>query len=460
MADYRHYYYNNQLANVLLLVSFVFGVVFYDMGMTFKFVFLPFLVYLLAFPREENMPALIIMMSFGTVLTVFGAVFVIAQSFWKLTELKHRGLFRLWLILILMLPFYLFNSLYRMLSLGYSFADTLVLNDYYLAFWFVLYGATHSHLVTRRVMNHLLFPFIVLTVLLITEWKMPGGIKALFRLTQFSEATFYFIAFKFLTKQIDLSRVTWLKISLVIFFLIRYTIGLSGYKFTFFFGLIISTTFLYNQFWFFQTYPVVYYERLKRRARFWASFPIPFLIVTLILTPILAFNYMSIDLTGSYFQGGSVIDKILAKLFVDRGLLWIGAIDSIIKYSDLLPPLEEWKISFISNRNTLLEVDFESHNLILGLVRYNGYLFGVILAITYMRRMYLMMLNTLNNDPIMNIYRISLFGIGIAVFITGQYTLSLNTSFFFMGMVGAMTFNKDSITVTDKVQGILAKTLS
>jgi len=85
-----------------------------------------------------------------------------------------------------------------------------------------------------------------------------------------------------------------------------------------------------------------------------------------------------------------------------------------------------------------MEADFKSHNLILGLIRYNGYLFGgmlIYLFLTAMRQLYNAKAYLLGRQRVL---AVAMIGLGIAVFITGQYILQINTSFLFMSVVGGL----------------------
>jgi len=189
-------------------------------------------------------------------------------------------------------------------------------------------------------------------------------------------------------------------------------------------------------------------RQTKYRSLIFISVPFAFLAFTLYFTPYLLESLYQVD-TIDYYGGGNIIQIIGAKIFVDRGTLWLGVIQGIQEHSGLLPPVEQWLIKYSILQNEF-EVDFESHNLFLGLIRYNGFIIGPLLAITYLRWMYKLAMNIYKNDPFINVFRLSIFGVGIAVFTTGQYTLSLNASFFFMAFTGALALRHDYIPDKEK----------
>jgi O-antigen ligase len=122
--------------------------------------------------------------------------------------------------------------------------------------------------------------------------------------------------------------------------------------------------------------------------------------------------------------------------------LWDGVIQGISEKSKLLPPVEDWNISYRNIEGTLMEVEFESHNLALEIIRKNGYIAGFVLIIIYLLGMY----HAMGSLHYVNTYGIVLgsmvIGAGISVFLTGQYTLQLNSSFFFMLIIGSIIRGK------------------
>ena len=65
----------------------------------------------------------------------------------------------------------------------------------------------------------------------------------------------------------------------------------------------------------------------------------------------------------------------------------------------------------------------------------------------YLRQIRLLIKNVADNHPTVNIYRFALVGIGIAVFTTGMYTISLNVAFIYMFLTGALSQSKDEVLV-------------
>ncbi len=437
MADFKKYYFDYRVANFHVLVSVLFGLFLFSAGEAFKYMMAPYVAYLMIYRREEHMPSILIIMSYGTVLTVFGGFITIGMSLYKLKEIQNANYSYLWKGLLFMLPYYLYITAAR-LSSGSSITESLSLLDNYMAFWFVLYGVMNYDLYSRRMMNYFLFPLIILLEMYILQVNVGPGIKSLFRITTWIEAVLIITAYKALTREISLKRSVYMKLALLIFIPTR-IVMFSSYKFTFLIGLVISFLFLYKRDDFSQTYPELLKIKYRRLARYSVVFSIAFLITALVLTPLYVGQYSDVDL-NNYFSGrNSLVDVVLAKLFVDRGVLWISVIDGFANNMYWLPPLEIPKINLeiLLDATRSTEVDFESHNILLELVRTQGLLFGVALSVLLLKQLFRLVNNMVGNDPSTNIYRATLFGIGIAIFTTGQFIIKLYSYLVYYSLIVA-----------------------
>ena len=141
---------------------------------------------------------------------------------------------------------------------------------------------------------------------------------------------------------------------------------------------------------------------------------------------------------------------ILGKLFVDRGVLWLSALDTISHQGSFFPSVDIINIKLnllLSKIGSIEEISFGAHNIILELCRTEGVLFGAILSVIYLGQIRLLIKNVADNHPTVNIYRFALVGVGIAVFTTGMYTISLNVAFIYMFLTGALSNSKDEVLV-------------
>lgn len=413
-----------------IIIAFIFGGVLAELGSVLKFAFLPYLIYLVYNRKAEHIPAIILIMCFGTVLTLFMSVLLIPYCYIYRVKLRGQNWFRLYKVLLVMFPFYLAVTIVRM-GAGITFIDAVIMNDYYVAFWFLLFGVINREFYNARFLSILLASGLVLGIISLFLVGI-GLIGALTRLSNY----FDIILIVLTLSHLFYSRVKinlWL---LLFLFFSRAVIFGTTYKFTFLFGLILAfLTFVSER------------PRLKgsinRKSatkkflpRLIILLPFLFLWTTIVLTPKYATNYASVEV--DYDLGSNIVDQVLFKLFVDRGVIWLGTIQGIYENTGFLLPVKNWDITYTDVKNNFYQVDFESHNLILGLIRYNGYIFGSVLIAIYLIVMFQLYKVVHRFKGIHLIFAVSIFGLGIAVFITGQYTLQLSTSFIFMSLVGVL----------------------
>jgi len=130
---------NIRLAILHLIMALLLGVVLASLNGVLKLVVMPYLAYLLYEKRPEHFPALVVLMSYGTILTIAGGVLIIPIAVRSLWKIEDAFISRFLKLLLLMLPVYVVITVMRMGS-GTAFTDALIMNNYYIAFWFLLYG--------------------------------------------------------------------------------------------------------------------------------------------------------------------------------------------------------------------------------------------------------------------------------------------------------------------------------
>jgi hypothetical protein len=131
-------------------------------------------------------------------------------------------------------------------------------------------------------------------------------------------------------------------------------------------------------------------------------------------------------------------------------VLWLSALDTISNQGSFFPSVDIINIKLnllLSKIGSIEEISFGAHNILLELVRTEGIFFGAILSVTYLRQIRILINNVAENHPTVNIYRFALVGIGIAVFTTGMYTISLNVAFIYMFLKGALSHSKDEVLI-------------
>lgn len=459
MSKLQAYIFNYREANLHILIAIFFGLFLDGAGMAFKFLFMPYVLYLMLSRKEENVPGLILMLSYGNILTIFAAFVSIYFSLSRLEKLKKSGYFRLWLVLVLMLPVYLVILAMRLPIFGFIGAFQSL--EHYVVFWFLIYGVLNSDIVTRRMLNYTVFPYLLLLVLNTANLIPNDSIKILFRITGLVELVIFLMAFKYFRREIDVRSSIYIYLSILFYLPVR-LFYFSNYKFTALMALLVSLYFIFKKEDFLQYHPNLLAKKLKRKANIIVSFPVVFTILTLALTPALVYNFQNVDLTNYYTGSSSVFEVILGKLFVDRGVLWLSVVDTIMGSGSFLPSVEIISIKLnliLSNSASAEEITFGAHNIPLELMRTEGVLFGLILSFLYLKQIRLLINNTVNNHPTVNIYRFALVGIGIAVFATGMYTVSLNVAFIYMFLTGALALSKDKVFIESNAPRIISAAL-
>ena len=401
-----------------------------------KLILLPYVTYLLISKRVEFFPALLIILSYGTILTIAAGVICIPIVINNRHKLMSKRFRQFYYLILAMLPIFIVITLLRVLE-GYDLTSALVMNDYYIAFWFLLYGFINFEQFKMQNVS----PIVFIGLLLALSRPLIVDILPFSTLIRNSN---YFLIFGIL---LLVNNLVYKKIptkfslyALIILTLLSYGLG---FKFTFWFGVLIGLLSLRN--W--QKHDiapkVLKYSGDRMFSRFLFFFPFFFLITTLWLTPNYSQKYQDVKVDYSFNK--NLIDQILFKTFADRGLIWTGVFNGIISNTELLPPIKEWKIKYFDANEAEHEVNFEAHNLILGLVRTNGYLCGLIMIYIYLDTMKSLHRTRPYLVGFQRILATSLLGLGIAVFITGQYTLQINSSFFFMFSTGGLIGYSESI---------------
>jgi hypothetical protein len=459
MSKLQAYIFNYREANLHILIAIFFGLFLDGAGMAFKFIFMPYILYLMLSRKEENVPGLILMLSYGNILTVFAAFVSIYFSLSRLDKLKKSGYFHFWLILVLMLPVYVVILAMRLPV--YGFIGAFQSLEHYIVFWFLVYGVLNSDIVTRRMLNYTVFPYLLLLVLNTANIIPNDSVKILFRMTALVELVIFLMAFKSFRREIDVRSSIYIYLSILFYLPVR-MFYFSNYKFTALMALLISLYFIYKKEDFLQFHPKILATKLKRKANIIVVFPVFFTVLTLALTPTLVYNFQNVDLTNYYTGNSNVFEVILGKLFVDRGVLWLSALDTIMASGSFFPSVDIINIQLnliLSSAVSAEEISFGAHNIPLELMRTEGIFFGLILSVLYLIQIRKLIKNTVDNHPTVNIYRFALVGIGIAVFATGMYTVSLNVAFIYMFLTGALALSKDKVLIESNAPRIISAAL-
>ena len=146
----------------------------------------------------------------------------------------------------------------------------------------------------------------------------------------------------------------------------------------------------------------------------------------------------------------NILDSVEYKLFFDRIPIWDGVLKSIFLNLDFLPSTLERVVTYEDYNRTLFEVDFQSHNTFLELIRINGLIIGSLFSYLIAKHVY----NILNlNNRVLNLnnlFRIAFFASSISIMSFGQYLIQLNMSFFYFFIIGSLTLTTLNLKVNVK----------
>lgn len=127
---------------VHVVIALLFTTVFSKVGAVGKYAFIPYVVYLIYSPREAHVLPLIIIILSATTLSYFSGIIMIPFILINLKKLKNVTFNLTFLLVLLMLPLYIYNTIIR-LGLGYNFQNALTPNGYYLSYYFFFFMVLH-----------------------------------------------------------------------------------------------------------------------------------------------------------------------------------------------------------------------------------------------------------------------------------------------------------------------------
>lgn len=120
---------DNKLVFFHVLVVLLVGLILPLLSGILKFVFVPYLAYLLLRTRAEHLPALMILLGYGSILTIVAGLLCIPLISTSLKRINNPHATRLYYALVAMFPVYAFLTLLRVFA-GVGFVDALVMNAY------------------------------------------------------------------------------------------------------------------------------------------------------------------------------------------------------------------------------------------------------------------------------------------------------------------------------------------
>lgn len=360
--------------------------------------------------NEKNLIGLILVTLAGTSINYYISFLIILFSLYRY---KYSNFTAYINILLLVLPIFLSVFIHKIYIQKLPIFESLSIFEYYIPFWFLLFGYYNNRLFTDNFIKNLIISicFLKFSSIFITE-------NISFRIFQF----FSIIAVLFLfLKAFTRHRNALFKIkSLSIFpFLIYFEFSLNvlvSLLIIFILSRTIKKKYLFNKFKF-------------------LFILFPFLIL---FTTIINYNYDFTNPLASYdinYFKNNILDSIEYKLFFDRIPIWDGVLKSIFLNLDYLPSFSERIVSYEDFNGTLFEVSFQSHNTFLELIRINGIIIGLLFFYFIAKHIYYILNLKKRVLNLNNLFRIAFFASSISIMSFGQYIIQLNLSFFYFFII-------------------------
>ena len=135
---------------------------------------------------------------------------------------------------------------------------------------------------------------------------------------------------------------------------------------------------------------------------------------------------------------GDILPALEFKAFGDRGILWAGAWDTLVRENNIWPPIQPPLLNYVMSTGHELEVTFGAHNIGLELLRQYGFVVGFIGILVYLTMIgYVGRVFVLRPKyRLMMIVGAEVLATALVGGLVGQYVLMNNFSFLLTGLAG------------------------
>lgn len=411
----------------IILVQFLM-----DEGSVVKYMLLPYVIFMIFSRRQEIFPALAIMMSAGTTMTYFVSIASFIFFFLEYRDIKKLKLSRLFWTLFFLLILQLFMTVYRMATLGYSFVNALKIVDYFIAFPFFIFGA----LMGKKVQDEVLLKFILilLAIGVIRVAMFPDFLLSLERIGIYS-TVFMWVFFYYFVRRGNYSLIlsSWVTPFFFLFGL-NLLFVLSSYKFTAMLSILLSLWLFHSVYLNQKNISITLSQRVSRLVVYSGIGSVLFLFIGILFAPIYSLQYSNVNV--NYDLSTNIFEQIMSKLFADRGVIWWSVFNRVIQNGTIGLPIIPFEVEYVSARGASFEVDFQTHNLLLELVRMNGIAVGLIMSYIYFVLIRFTLTSATRGNWIDKVIASVVFGLGVVIYTVGQATLLPTVSFVYMTLGG------------------------
>jgi len=397
-------------------------------GEGFKYLVAPYVIYMVVSKNGAYFPALLFHFLFGSTIS-----FVILLSCASLAIFHFRLWFQvrlglIFLMSIIPLPFFVFQTYQRGLGLGSGLVESLIPLSYYIGLFPFFYGVLVYRSIDSRIMEcvyALLGGVTIVQLWMLSDYSIRYYFYAL-------PAIMALLLYVYVKRQAK--AIPFYVCALAVLAGLSFILNLAGMTFT----LLLSTLLAM----------VISALIVKSRIRQFLYSKWMFLGGTMLVA--LTINYGS-SLTsipsGKSFELNSQIDitdfsqwkdRLVFKIFEDRVPVWTGAWNQIVGENLLLPPLHVKQFEMKSQGGGKIDIDFGAHNLFLELLRNYGFVFGLLLSLVFilMITKSTALLNVGSRDVYFVVGSATVFSVGIIGSMFGQFPLVVTFSFLLMSLAG------------------------
>jgi hypothetical protein len=375
--------------------------------------------------NEKNLIGLILVTLAGTSINYYITFLIIV---FLVKRYKYSNIKVYTIILFVILPIFLSVFIHKIYIQGLPLYESLSIFEYYIPFWFLLFGNYNNRLFTDNFVKNLIISicFLKFFSFFITE-------NISYRVFQFFSILAIFLLFlKTFTRHRNI--LFEIKFLSIFPFLIYFEFSLNvlvSLIIVFILLRTIKNKYIFNKYKFFLIL-------------------MPFLIL---FTTIINYNYNYTNPLVNYdvnYLNDNILNNIEYKLFFDRIPIWDGVLKSIFLNLDFLPSFLERIVSYEDFNGTLFEVGFQSHNTFLEFIRINGLIIGSLFFYFILKNVF-NILNFKNRVLNLNIlFRITFFASSISIMTFGQYLIQLNLSFFYFFIIGSLSLTKLNLNLNVK----------
>lgn len=391
------------------------------LGAEFKFLMIPYVLFLLFSRKAAYFPALLVHFLPGSLVS---QVILAGCAVLPLVKWRRLGRYRIKMLYwVSFLPLLILGYIagQKFFFLGYSWVD--VANDLaiYLGLFGFFYGVLIADQVNRTVIERV-FWVLLISVFIQTSGLVEGTIRYIF--LGIPLLTTVAISSLLITRRIDISLTTLVPLLLSMPLILR-----NINTFTIVLSTIIAILLVFAH---------THWKILVRRLP--VGKVLGGLAILLTVYVVSTTDEMAVGGQGRNAADietwGDILPTLEYKAFGDRGTVWVGAWNILVRENNIWPPDQPPQLGYEVGQKTM-EVTFGAHNIGLELLRQYGFVvgfagIGVYLAIMgYIGRTFV--------SRTANRLMLIVGAVVLAVFFTGlvgHYVLINNFSFLLTGLAG------------------------